>query len=60
MMNIELGRIIQADKEREIQAELRLRRLTHAAEPTEAGRVHATRGRDRGIQRRASTGATSR
>jgi hypothetical protein len=58
MMNLELARIIQADREREIEAELRTRRLLRndqagdAARPAKADR--------RPVQRRVSTGAASR
>ena len=58
MMNLELARIIQADREREIESELRTRRLLQndnagdAARPARAGR--------RPVHRPASTGAASR
>jgi hypothetical protein len=58
MWNIELGRIIQEDREREIQAEIRLRGLIHRTEPRDAERVLASRSRK--VQRPASTGAPSR
>ena len=58
MMNLELARIIQADREREIESELRTRRLLQndnvdaAARPAKANR--------RSVHRPASTGAASR
>jgi hypothetical protein len=58
MLNFELARIIQADREREIEAGLRKSRLLRAADSTED-----VRGDRRPIlptQRRASTGAVSR
>lgn len=58
MWNIELGRIIQEDREREIQADIRLRRLIHRNEPGDVERVLASRSRK--VQRPASTGAPSR
>ena len=57
MWNIELGRIIQEDREREIQADIRLRRLIHRNEPGDVERVLASRSRK--VQRPASTGAPS-
>ena len=38
MMNIELARILQNDREREIEQELRLRRLLRPTETTESSR----------------------
>ena len=38
MMNIELARILHIDREREIEQELRVRRLLRPAETTEASR----------------------
>jgi hypothetical protein len=38
MMNIELARILQNDREREIEQELRVRRLLRSAETTESSR----------------------
>jgi hypothetical protein len=58
MMNIELARIIQADRDREIEAELRQRRLLRPAESTEIAR--ADRRPIRPTQRPASTAAFSR
>jgi len=57
MMNIELARIIQADREREIQAELRARRLLR---PVDTGDAALRVIRIRPAQRPASTGAASR
>jgi hypothetical protein len=58
MMNIELARILQEDREREIAADIRARRLV---EPTGST---ATRpdpcAEVRPLQRRPSTGATAR
>ena len=59
MMNIELGRIIQAEREHEIQAALRVRRLIRPTETTEPTRTGATPLPNR-FQRPASTGASSR
>lgn len=58
MMNIELARIIQSDREREIETELRTRRLLRSAETTES--TPDTSRLIRRPQRAASTGATSR
>lgn len=58
MMNLELARIIQADREREIESELRIRQLLRndnvgdAARPAKGGR--------RPVHKPASTGAASR
>jgi hypothetical protein len=41
MMNIELARILQHDREREIEQELRLRRLLRPTETTESIREEA-------------------
>ena len=38
MMNIELARILQNERERDIEAELRIRRLLRPVEATESGR----------------------
>jgi hypothetical protein len=38
MMNIELARILQNDREREIQQEVRVRRLLRPADTTESSR----------------------
>jgi hypothetical protein len=57
MMNIELGRIIHQDREREIEAELRRRRLIRPTDMVESTRPSF---RIRPAQRPASTGATSR
>ena len=38
MMNIELARILQNDREREIEQELRVRRLLRPVETTESSR----------------------
>lgn len=58
MMNLELARIIQADREREIESELRTRRLLRKDDVGGArGPAKADR---RPVQRPASTGATSR
>jgi hypothetical protein len=58
MVNIELARIIQADREREIEAGLRHRRLLRPADSTET--AHADRRPIRPTQRPASTAALSR
>jgi hypothetical protein len=58
MWNIELGRIIQEDREREIAAGMRLRQLTRPAESDQ--KSDAPIARPRGAQRPASTGAASR
>ena len=58
MWNIELARIIQEDREREIEAGMRLRQLTH---PNGSGeKAEATVVRTRRVQRPASSGAGSR
>jgi hypothetical protein len=57
MMNIELARILQAEREREIEMELRTRRLLRSAETTES--IPDT-SRSMRRPQRASTGATSR
>lgn len=51
MMNIELARILQNDREREIEQELRVRRLLRPAETTDPSRSESTRA---ALQRRAS------
>ena len=38
MMNIELARILQHDRERDIEAHLRIRRLLRPADATDSGR----------------------
>ena len=46
MMNIELARILQNDREREIEHELRVRRLlrsTETTEPRESSRAESSR-----------------
>ena len=58
MMNIELARILQNDREREIEQELRIRRLLRPAETTESNR-DGSRILAR-LQRPASGAATSR
>ena len=58
MMNIELARILQTEREREIEMELRTRRLLRSAETTES--IPDTSRSMRRPQRAASTGATSR
>jgi hypothetical protein len=58
MMNIELARILQNEREREIETELRIRRLLRSAETTES--MPATSRTIRQPQRPASSGATSR
>ena len=58
MMNIELARILQTDREREIEQELRIRRLLRPAETTESNR-DGSRPLAR-LQRPASGAAASR
>jgi hypothetical protein len=58
MMNIELARILQSDREREIEADLRVRRLLREARPTEADCAEPRSIRS--PQRPASTGAAAR
>jgi hypothetical protein len=58
MVNIELARILQADREREIEAGLRHRRLLRAIDSTKT--ASADRRPIRAAQRTASTGALSR
>ena len=58
MMNLELARIIQADREREIESELRTRRLLRKDDIGD-GRQPAKPDR-RPVHRPASTGASSR
>ena len=58
MMNIELARILQTDREREIEQELRIRRLLRPAETTASNR-DGSRSIAR-IQRPASGTASSR
>ncbi len=57
-MNIELARILQNDREREIEHELRIRRLLRPAGSTESNR-EGSRPLAR-LQRPASGAATSR
>ena len=57
-MNIELARIIQNDREREIEQELRIRRLLRPAETTEPSRDLSRPMNP--IQRRASGAVVSR
>ena len=58
MINLELARIIQADREREIESELRIRRLLRKDDVGDAqGSAKADR---RPVQRPASTGVASR
>ena len=58
MWNIELARIIQEDREREIEAGMRLRQLTR---PNGSGeKAQAIVARTRRGQRPASSGAASR
>ena len=57
-MNIELARILQNDREREIEQELRIRRLLRPAEHTDSSR-DLSRPMNR-IQRPASGAAVSR
>jgi hypothetical protein len=58
MLNFEFARILQSDREREIERELRARRLLRPSDTVETRRVvnRATRP----TQRPASTGAVSR
>jgi hypothetical protein len=58
MMNLELARIIQADREREIESELRTRRLLRNDHAGDAARP--AKAEPRPVHRPASTGATSR
>lgn len=58
MLNIELARIIQEDRERQIAADLRTRRLLQPSEPTVARRDPCLEARP--LPRRASTGAAAR
>lgn len=58
MLNIELARILQADREREIEAGLRDRRMLRPTETTEAPRPSIRSIRP--AQRPASTTAVSR
>jgi len=58
MWNIELARIIQEDREREIEAGMRLRQLTRPNPSDE--KANAVVARTRRVQRPASTGAASR
>jgi hypothetical protein len=58
MMNIELARILQSEREREIEKELRTRRLLRSADTTESS-VETPRV-IRGPQRAASSGASCR
>jgi hypothetical protein len=58
MLNIELARVIQEDREREIAAGMRLRHLTRPTETDQ--KSDAPVARPRRVQRPASTGAASR
>jgi hypothetical protein len=58
MLNIEIARIIQADREREIEAELRIRRLLRPSDTADTGRTVSRKSRV--SQRPASSGAASR
>jgi hypothetical protein len=58
MVNIELARILQADREREIEAGLRHHRLLRPPESTDT--TTADRRPIRPAQRAASSGALSR
>ena len=58
MWNIELARIIQEEREREIEAGLRLRQLTRPNGSDE--KQAAVAARPQRVQRPASTGAISR
>ena len=61
MLNIELARILLADREREIEAALRARRLRRTDETAAVDQVNARDSRDvRLAQRPASSGAVSR
>ena len=58
MMNIELARILQEDREREIAADIRARRLLQPRESTAPRRDPCAETRP--LQRRTSTGAATR
>jgi hypothetical protein len=58
MMNIELARILQEDREREIAADIRARRLVEPTGSTATRRDPCAEVRP--LQRRPSTGATAR
>ena len=58
MWNIELGRVIQAEREQEIEADLKRRRLMRPTASTDTTRALTTKRR--GLQRSTSTGAASR
>jgi len=58
MLNIELARIIQADREREIEAKLRQKRILRSTETPETTRKQSPSIRP--TQRPASTAAVSR
>jgi len=58
MMNIELARILQEDREREIAADIRARRLLQPPESTASRRDPCVETRP--LQRRTSTGAATR
>jgi hypothetical protein len=61
MMNIELARILLADREREIEAALRVRRQRQTDDTAAADQRDPRDVREfRPTQRPASTGATSR
>ncbi len=58
MLNIEFARLLQADREREIETELRTRRLLRPSDAVEPRRDVSRDART--IQRRVSSGASSR
>jgi hypothetical protein len=58
MLNIEFARIVQADREREIEAELRTRRLLRPSDTVDTGRADSRKSR--ASQRPASSGVASR
>jgi hypothetical protein len=61
MMNIELARILLADREREIEAALRVRRQLRTDDTAVADQHDRRDSREfRSTQRPASTGATAR
>jgi hypothetical protein len=58
MLNIELARIIQADREREIEARMRLKRILRSTETPDTNSRQSPSIRQ--TQRPASTAAVSR
>jgi hypothetical protein len=60
MLNFELARIIHADREREIEAEVRSRRLLATVRSKPAGDAQQQRPTIRSGQTPASSGALSR